>query len=98
MVDRAQGKTVANFGCAGRLGVADDVRRVKQPNLLEPADRALLAVRGKDDPAEAPLVQPDLHFARGVASFDRVRDRDRFELIDRTILRPTVTRTRRSAG
>jgi hypothetical protein len=47
VVDRAEAETVANDRLACLFGVADDVRRVAQPDLVEPTDRASVSVCGE---------------------------------------------------
>lgn len=89
MVDRAEGEAVADDRLARLLGVGDDVRRIEEPNLPEPADRAAVSVRGEHDAAELRLVDalPDL--ANDVAPLDLVGDVDGLALLVRPTRRST---------
>src|SRR5205823_7545214 len=69
VVDRAEAEAIADRRLAA-LDVAQDVRGVEEAELLQPADRALTAVRGDDSAAEARLVEPDSRLSHGVAPFD----------------------------
>ncbi|MGH3093697.1 MAG: hypothetical protein ACRDOG_15415 [Gaiellaceae bacterium] len=71
-MDRAEAEPVAHDGLAVRLRVGDDVGGVQEADLLQPADRALAAVRGDDAAAEPCLVEPHLDVADDVATLDRI--------------------------
>ena len=68
MVDRAQRDAVDDDRGAARIAVVDDVRRLQQRCLAQPADRAARGVRAQHCGAEAVLMQPDDRLARRVAS------------------------------
>lgn len=76
VVDRAEAQTVADQRLALLVGVGDDVRRVEQPDLLERADGAAVAVCGKNGAPELRLVDALLDEPHDVAALDRVADVD----------------------
>jgi hypothetical protein len=83
VVNRAQAEAVAHKRFSVQIGVGDDVRRIEKSCLLEPADRTLVSVCGKNDAAEPTLVQPRAHFADCVLALERVVDRCRLRLVHR---------------
>ena len=70
-------------GSPSFLGVADDVRRVEEPHLAQPADRAAVAVRGEHGAAELRLVDALLDLADDVAPLDLVGNVDGLALVVR---------------
>ena len=80
-MDRAEAEAVAHERLSRRLRVADDVRRVEEPQLLQPADRAAVAVGREHAAAEVRLVDALLHLADDVAALDRVLDVDGLALV-----------------
>jgi hypothetical protein len=97
VVDRAEAEAVADRRLAA-LDVAQDVRSVEEAELLQPADRALTAVRGDDSAAEARLVEPDSRLPHGVAALDLLFKRHWLGLVQGPIRAPGVTSTIRRAG
>jgi hypothetical protein len=83
MVDRAQREAIRDHRLAHLLEVADDVRRVEEANLAEPADRATVAVRGQHGAAELRLVDPLLDLPHDVSAFDLVVNVNRLTLVVR---------------
>ena len=81
VVDRAEAEPVGHRRLAGELRVGDDVGRVEEPGLLEPADRALVRVRREHAGAEAGLVEAHACLADGVAPFDRVVGKEGLALV-----------------
>jgi len=71
VVDRAQAQPVGDDGLPGRIGVPENVRRVEQACLLEPADCTLVAVRGEHPSTEAGLVKAHARLPNGVAALDQ---------------------------
>ena len=67
VVQPAQREPVAHHRRAALLGVRDDVRRVEQLRVAQPAQRALPAVGLQDPLAELLLVEPLAHRAGHVA-------------------------------
>src|SRR5215213_7072902 len=71
MMDAAEAYAVADLRFA-TFRVGEDVGSVEQAHLLEPTDRALVAVGGQNPPAEPCLVNAHLHLARGIPSLNRI--------------------------
>jgi len=84
VMNRTQAEPVRDLGSAGRIEIAHDVGCVEESDLLESADRALVTVGGNHKPAEAPLVEADLHFPRGVLSLERIVDNGWLVIVDRS--------------
>src|SRR3954451_7327234 len=82
-MDRAQAEAVADLRLASLLDVTDDVRRVEQAELAQPADRATLAVRGGDPAAEPGLVDPHPRLTEDVPTLDRILHRHRIAIVGR---------------
>jgi len=83
VVDRVQAQAVLDDGLAAILEVSDDVGGIEEPHLLEPADRAAVAVCGEDDAAEARLMHARPDPADDIASLDRILEQDGLSLVDR---------------
>src|SRR5262245_65338711 len=69
VVNRAEAQAVADLRLAA-FDVAQDVRGVEEAQLLQPADRALAAVRRDYSAAETRLMEPDSRLPHGVAALD----------------------------
>src|SRR6266849_294367 len=82
-MDRAEAQAVADDRLARLLGVGDDVRRVEEPQLAQPADSAAIPVGGEYRAAELRLVDALLHLADDVAALDFVWDVDGLALVVR---------------
>ena len=83
VVDRAETQAVAHLGLAVHLEIADDVRRVEQAALLQPTDRAALAVGRHDPAAEPSLVDAHARLPEHVPPLDRVVHDDRLPFVQR---------------
>src|SRR5437763_5448714 len=81
MVDAAEAEPVAHLRLAA-LSIGKNVGGVEEAHLLKPTDRTLVVVRGQNAAAEACLVDPDLHLARGVPALDRVVGKVRVALLE----------------
>ena len=75
-------RPLLTIGCPF-LGIGDDMRRVEEPHLAEPADCAAVLVGGEHGAAELSLVDSLLDLADDVTPLDRVRDVDRLALVVR---------------
>ena len=64
MVDRAEAQPVADNRITLRLGVTDDVRRVEEAQLLQPADRACVPVGDEDIYALTAKAESELRSAQ----------------------------------
>lgn len=74
-----------DHGLAARIQVPHDVRRVEEPELLEAADRAPLAVRRDHHRTEAPLVHAGDGLADRVAARERVVEEQRCRVGQRRV-------------
>jgi hypothetical protein len=72
MMDGAQRDAVDDGGSTLWVAVLDDVCRLEEWRLPQPADGALSAVRAQDAVAEVMLVQTDLRLARRVTPHELI--------------------------
>lgn len=98
VMDRAQADAVAHDGVAVFLEIANDVSGVEQPKLLEPADRALVAVGRQNLTAKAPLMDPDVRLADDVSPLDRVGDPRRLSVVERAAHRAGLDENTEGCG
>jgi hypothetical protein len=96
-VNRAEAKAVRYVRLALVFDVADDMCRVEQARLLQPADGTSARVRTEHPTAESRLMKSHARFVDAVAPLDRVFQENGIALVERPVIRPGATSTRRAA-
>jgi hypothetical protein len=77
VVNRAKTEAVRHARLAFRLEIADDMCRVEQARLLQPADGTAARVGHEHPTAEPGLMEPYARFTDAVTTLDRVFEPDR---------------------
>src|SRR5215218_274705 len=83
-MDAAEAQAVRDARCPERVHVGEDVSCVEEPQLLEPANSAPVAIRGQDKSAEACLMEANPRLSHGITLFDHVDEWNRFALVERS--------------